>query len=151
MNWLDEKRTWTCGDCMATFDNYEARISHVDVCDAPEPKRRRHLWELTQRVTYPGFHWNIDKMGSAHYVQILYWEDDVEVGHFALQKGRKWYVSAYATDSEVIQTMLKAAITSAEHRVREHFLVDGVRAFGPHMDVDALVAHARATEEARRK
>lgn len=56
---------------------------------------------------------------------------------------RKWFLSRHATESEVIQTALKAVLTAEEHEVREHFLVDGYAAFGPHFDVDRLVELAR--------
>jgi hypothetical protein len=39
---------------------------------------------------------------------------------------------------------LKCLLTSAEHRIREHFLYRGERVFGPHYDVDALVELCRA-------
>lgn len=108
-----------------------------------------HLREIVGRVTYPGFTFRTDRMDDGFFVQIQYREVDVDTGKLADQHGRKWYVSKHATVSEAVQTMLKAAITSAEHRVREHFLVDGVRAFGPHMSVDQLVAAARAGRDKR--
>lgn len=100
------------------------------------------LCAIVRRVDYLDFIFNVGITGFGFYVQIGYDEVDVDTGKMAPQRGRKWYVSAHATPSEVVQTMLKAAITSAEHRVREHFLVDGARAFGPHIDVDELVTIA---------
>jgi len=97
---------------------------------------------IVSRVSYERFDWDIGTMGEGFFVQICYYEKDVDTGKMNLQHGRKWYVSTHATPSEVVQTMLKAALTSAEHRVREHFLVDDARAFGPHLDVDELVAIA---------
>ena len=40
--------------------------------------------------------------------------------------------------SEIVQTALKCILTSAEHRVREHFKYRGSRVYGPHFDVEAL-------------
>lgn len=54
-------------------------------------------------------------------------------------RGRKWYVSPHATDSEIVQTALMAVIAAEEHEAREHFLVDGQAIFGPHHDVNALI------------
>lgn len=76
-----------------------------------------------------------------YFVQITYYESDIDnpSGEELLQEGRKWFVERNVTASEVIQTCLKAALASAEHRTREWFLVDGVRAYGPHQTVEDLV------------
>src|SRR5687768_12140871 len=61
------------------------------------------------------------------------------------QKGRKWYVSPYATESEVVQTALKAVLTFLEHEAREQFHYKGKAIFGPHLDVEALLQLADQT------
>lgn len=88
-----------------------------------------------------GTNWNIDagNMGHGFYVQLRYVEADIDTGNPEDQHGRKWYVSSHSTKSEVVQTVLKACLTSAEHMIREHFTYRGVRIFGPHFDVDKLV------------
>lgn len=76
-----------------------------------------------------------------YFIQIEYDEVDIDDPHgpALVQQGRRWFVGLNVSESEVIQTCLKAALASAEHRTREWFLVDGVRAYGPHMDADKLV------------
>lgn len=98
---------------------------------------------LLRRVSYPDHRWKVGAMEHGAYLQIVYVELDVDDGKSKVQSGRKWVISPHATDSEIYQTALKAALTSAEHRVREHFLVDGLRVFGPHLDIDALLRFAR--------
>jgi hypothetical protein len=113
-------------------------------------KTKEDVEAIVARVTYPGFSWRVGRMGvDGFFVQIQYVEEDIDTGKPEWQHGRKWYVSSHATDGEVAQTMLKAAITSAEHRVREHFLVDGVRAFGPHLSLERLIEVAKEPEELR--
>lgn len=56
-----------------------------------------------------------------------------------IQRGRKWYVSRFSTDGEVIQTALKAVLTALEHEARELFTYKGHAIFGPHFSIDALV------------
>lgn len=82
-----------------------------------------------------------------YLIQIEYDEPDVDTGDMAVQQGRRWFVGCDVSKSEVVQTMLKAALASAEHRTREWFLVDGVRAYGPHQDVDDLVDLLKAHDE----
>jgi hypothetical protein len=83
------------------------------------------------------------------FIQIEYDEVDIEdpSGPMQRQQGRKWFVSEFASESEVIQTMLKAALASAEHRTREWFLVDGKRIYGPHLDANELSAMLGAKED----
>lgn len=63
-----------------------------------------------------------------------------------MQSGRKWYVSSFATKSEVVQTALKAVLTAEEHEAREAFLYRGAAIFGPHLDVDVLLGLADQTD-----
>lgn len=111
------------------------------------------LVELVKRVTYPGHSWFVGTNGTnGFFVQLCYLEVDVDTidGDPEEQKGRKWLVSEHAVAGEVFQTMLKAALTSAEHRIREHMLVDGVRVFGPHMPIEKLIEFVKANEEEHR-
>lgn len=78
--------------------------------------------------------------GDGFLLQLRYDEPDVDTGRMTEQHGRKWYISQYATDSEIIRTALKACITSAEHRVREHFYYRNQRVFGPHIDIHKLLS-----------
>jgi hypothetical protein len=82
------------------------------------------------------FHVYPDREGAK--VQATYPEEDVVSGRIETQYTRKWLVSPYAVKSEIVKTLFKLCATSAEHRLREHFLYRGRRIFGPHIDVDVL-------------
>lgn len=73
------------------------------------------------------------------YIQHAYSRLDAVTGEMGWGYGRKWHVSPYATESEIVLTCLKAAITDAEHEVREGFRYKGYPIFQPHQSVDALV------------
>jgi hypothetical protein len=60
--------------------------------------------------------------------------------------GRKWRLSPHMTKSEIVQTALKAVLTAEEHEAREKFLYKGKAIFGPHLDVEALLAMAEKKE-----
>lgn len=64
-------------------------------------------------------------------------------GEFQQQWTRKWYVSRHATESEVVQTLLLAALQAVEHEAREDFRIDGVQAYRPHINVYALKVAAK--------
>lgn len=109
--------------------------------------------KIVATVDYPEHSWIVKPMGDGFYVQLWYIEPDVDTGDMSEQYGRKWYVSRHATKSEIVQTMLLAALTSAEHRVREHFKYSGERVFMPHFSVDDLhrIASSGSTDVRKTK
>ena len=67
------------------------------------------------------------------------------------QKGRKWYISPYATNSEIVQTAFAAVLAWYEHEVRELFTFLGQSIYGPHWNALDLVHAARLTVPDARK
>lgn len=67
------------------------------------------------------------------------------------QSTRKWLLSPFMTDSEIVQTAFKMILTAFEHEIREQFRYDGAPIFGPHFDVNDLrdLALTRAAAGAR--
>lgn len=80
------------------------------------------------------------------YVQHQFWRADSMTGSYGWGKGRKWHLSPHATESEIVLTCLKAAITNAAHEVREAFEYRGARLFQPHQDVNALVEACQTSD-----
>ena len=93
-------------------------------------------------ITYEDYQFILIVKNGLHFLQGVYKEQCVDSGRMETQKTRKWVLSDHVTKSEIIQTALKLCLTSAEHRVREHFLYKGSRVFGPHFSVDDLKALA---------
>jgi len=92
------------------------------------------------RVTCPPYGFRlIYRPGGSVALQGMYEERDVHTGAMAVQHTRVWLLTGRMTDSEIVQTCLKCVLTSAEHRIREHFRYRGHRIFGPHFDVEDLV------------
>lgn len=104
------------------------------------------LAEVLERVVYAPKQFRYGYLGDGYFLQIVYMEDDVRTGEPQQQRGRKWYVSKHATESEVVQTALGAALASAEHQVREAFMYrptavdEPRRVYGPHFHAAALWA-----------
>lgn len=99
---------------------------------------------LTEEVSYPGYILEVtrDRRGEM-YLQGRYIEADIFSGKQEMQMTRRWLVSPHMSKSELVQTALKLVLTSAEHRVREHFKYRGALIFGPHYNIDDL--HELAT------
>lgn len=72
------------------------------------------------------------------YVQILFMDKDRITGNLEQQRCRKWVLSFFMTDSEVVRTTFQAIQQAALHEVQEAFKYKGKRIFNPHMDYDAL-------------
>jgi hypothetical protein len=54
-------------------------------------------------------------------------------------KSRKWYLSEYMTEGEVVQTAMAAAIRAEEHEAREAFTYKERFVFNPHISIDAML------------
>ncbi len=88
----------------------------------------------------------VGDMGNGYFIQHSYKGIDSISGRDRVCKGRKWYISPHCCKSEVVLTALKAAITNAEHEVRESFEYKGKSIFGPHLDVDKLLEFCNMPE-----
>lgn len=75
-----------------------------------------------------GFHLSYEPL----YLQVMF--VDGEETWF----GRKWLLSVHMTESEVVQTCLKAVLTAEEHEAREKFKYHDRAIFGPHINVNDL-------------
>lgn len=88
---------------------------------------------------FPNYEFEVGEGTSGMiYLQAAYQEPDVDTGRPEWQYTRKWILSPHMVKSEIVQTVFKCVITSAEHRVREWFRYKDKAIFGPHYDVDVL-------------
>lgn len=94
--------------------------------------------EVLDRIIYNGWEFLVLEDSSRMYLQLRFYATDTDSGDYVRMTGRKWILSEHMTQSEVVQTALKAVLTAEEHEVREKFLYRGVAVFGPHLDVEAL-------------
>jgi|SRR5678816_2881123 len=80
----------------------------------------------------------LDK-GDGFLIQMSYMEPDVdhpEAGP-VLQKTRKWYVSPFMTETEIVETCWAAAQRSMLHVAGENFKYRNKRVYSPHFDIYA--------------
>lgn len=64
---------------------------------------------------------------------------DAVTGESVTVEGRRWLLSPYSCESEIVQTALMAIMAAEEHEARERFRYKGVRVFNPHIDVKWLL------------
>lgn len=92
-----------------------------------------------KRVDFPEYNFEVSEGHGGVYLRATYVERDTYSRIPEVQYTRKWTLHPEMTESEVVQTAFKCAITSMEHRVRESFKYCGARVFSPHFDVQDLV------------
>ena len=86
--------------------------------------------------------WKLMWMPLSTTDSYMYWYFRDETG--TRHNCRKWLIELPdATESDIIQTALRAVLDAAEHEVRETFRFKGKRIYGPHFSPDALVDFAR--------
>lgn len=100
--------------------------------------------ELMRAVQFNGWRFRVlqdAERGGATMIQVEFHAPDNHGDTEApeLQTGRKWLLSPWMTDAEIVQTAFKAVLTAVEHEAREQFRYKGAAIFGPHMDLDKLV------------
>lgn len=104
------------------------------------------LEKLTKSVKYKNWDFQFkaaeDVDGSDWLLSVRFWAKNGSP-----LRGRWWHISAFATSSEVVQTMLLAVLTAEEHEAREQFLFEGKAIYSPHKSIKSLTA---AYDEDRR-
>jgi hypothetical protein len=112
-----------------------------------EFSKKREIEKLISRVkaTLLGYEFQImvcqDQVYSngRFYLQCRYFAPCTKTGGEELWKGRKWYLSEFMTDDEIIKTAYCAFESAVRHEVMEGFKVDGKILFNPHVSFEALI------------
>lgn len=83
------------------------------------------------------------------YLQAKYTSPCTDTGEVKEWGGRKWYLSEFMTDDEIIKTAWCAFDKAVQHEVMEAFKVNGIRLFNPHVNyLDLLsVSHKEVKRE----
>lgn len=98
------------------------------------------------QVAYKGWEFRIEEIrpcllsgagcrmsGQSAYLQVRFEAEGEQ------WSGRKWLLSQHMTESELVQTALKAVLTAEEHEARERFTYKERAVFGPHLHLEALI------------
>ena len=73
------------------------------------------------------------------FIQIVYDAVCSKTGKVETWHGRKWYLSEYMTDDEIIKTIYAAFEAAIKHEILEGFKVDGKILFNPHVNFEELL------------
>ena len=82
---------------------------------------------------------NQDPEKGRVFLQVTYSCTCRRTGALEQWNGRKWYLSKFMTDDEIIKTAYAAFEATVKHEIMEGFKVDGVVLFNPHVDYRELL------------
>ena len=108
--------------------------------------------EVLGRVRYKNWKFRVEfrgedpETGDILIQPVFFAPDNEEGGTPVEQKGRKWFVSRYSCDTEIVQTCW-AAIKRAElHEMQEQFTYRNAAVFNNHISVERLARSAWDTD-----
>lgn len=103
-------------------------------------KSRNEVLAVLSGVVFKDRRFLLLEKGDGYLLQLEYDEPDVEhPGEPIRQSTRKYYVSPYSTESEIVETAWLAVLRSEQHVASEHFTYKGRRVYSQHFDVSARV------------
>lgn len=73
------------------------------------------------------------------FLQVIYLAPCTKTAEVLQWRGRKWYLSEYMTEDEIIKTAYAAFEAAVKHEIMEGFKVDGIVLFNPHVDYRELL------------
>ena len=112
-------------------------------------KTLEEILKLVQRIKmdFFGIEFNIrvetdnkNTSGGRIFIQIIYNAPCTKSKEVQEWHGRKWYLSEYMTQDEVIKTCYAAFKAAVEHEVMEGFKVDNITLFNPHINFEELLS-----------
>lgn len=73
------------------------------------------------------------------FIQLSYESPCSKTNKKEIWKGRKWYLSEYMTDDEIVKTVYSAFEMAVKHEILEGFQMDGKILFNPHINFEELL------------
>lgn len=109
-----------------------------------QPQRQlshQGLHAIMDQIATPLGRFRIGSETDAFWIQFtLHAPDYAQGGDEKEWRGRKWRVSAFMAEGEVVRTAFAAVMAAQEHEVREGFKYRGNAIFGPHLSLMLLAA-----------
>ncbi|MDZ4834326.1 MAG: nucleoside 2-deoxyribosyltransferase domain-containing protein [Candidatus Melainabacteria bacterium] len=106
----------------------------------------RQIENVLTEIQFSNHVFQVEEAPGGFHIWISGIEQDSYTGKMEVQEGRKWFINARSTPSDVVRTVFKSVSTWAEHEARESFKYKGVRVFSPHLDLDKMVNKRRDIE-----
>jgi hypothetical protein len=105
---------------------------------------------IVKSIDYKDWIFKVIEKNNLYFLVISVTNLNTKTNKSFTWNSRKWYLSPYMTDSEVVQTVFLAVKTAEEHELRENFKYKEELIFGPHINVNYLVTVSRFEPEDKR-
>lgn len=89
----------------------------------------------------------LDPEKGRPFLQIFYTSPCTQTGQESEWYGRKWYLSQYMTEDEIVKTCYAAFEAAVKHEVMEGFKFNGKTVFNPHANFRELLLVNETTRE----
>ena len=96
------------------------------------------LQTLIDQCSYKDWDIKLRFKNDVPYLQIKFMAPCNMTGEMQLQSCRKWMLSYFMCNEEVLETAYKAVRTAVDHEMREQFKWKGQPIFRPHINPDVL-------------
>lgn len=106
---------------------------------------RCRIVQLLSEITYKNWRLRVVQ-DPEFYIQWVFNAPCSVTGESQEWTTRKWRLSDFMTDGEVVQTAFAAALQAEEHECRENFKYAGLAPFNPHISLPALMLAAASIE-----
>jgi hypothetical protein len=99
---------------------------------------RSEVEQIVDLIEFRDWQFRLGNLGDGFYLQVAFPGSDTDTGRPVFCKGRKWFISRFATQEEVVKTCWLAVEVAQRHEAMEDFKFDQVAIFHPHTGLDAL-------------
>lgn len=93
------------------------------------------IQELIKRIEYKDWVFKVEDRADCFTLQIVFKDKCIVTGEIEEQYCRKWFLSKYMTDNEIIRTAFTAVEKAEYHELCEKFKFDNKLINNPHLDV----------------
>jgi len=110
------------------------------------PRRSDRIASIVANVRFRDWQFRVGPMEDGCFLQVRFDDLDTDTGKPISTGGRKFYISPFATDEEVVKTAWLAVEIACRHEAMERFTYKGVAIFHPHRSLEALMGDTTTTE-----
>lgn len=107
--------------------------------------------EIIDNCTFGDWTINLRLEQDRPYIQVTFIDKCEFSGEEEIQACRKWMLSYYMCDTEVVDTAFAAIKRAMEHEVNEKFKFAGRRVYNPHRSIYSLIEISTAKDVDVRK
>ena len=108
-----------------------------------EAKTNFEIQLLLENIAYKDWDIVFREEGARPYLQIQFMAPDSFTGVVERQYCRKWMLSRFMTDSEIVRTAYKAIESTVLHELQEDFRFMDEPVYRPHFDIYEFVKLSR--------